>query len=183
VVGRFLSVVDRAVAGTAPASVLDVGCGEGVVTARLAALLPQAAVEGLDVGDPALAEEWARRAGGNLSFRAGSAYALPHADRSVDTVCAHEVLEHLERPEAALAELVRVARRAVVVSTPREPLWRAANMLSGRYLRDLGNTPGHVNHFSRRGLTALAGRAGPVRGVWSPLPWTIVRLDVRSPAG
>ena len=180
---RFLAVVERAVAGTAPASVLDVGCGEGVITARLATLLPAAEVEGLDVDDPDLAAEWAARAGGNLSFRPGSAYALPHPDRSVDTVCALEVLEHLERPEAALAELVRVARRAVVVSTPREPLWRAANMLSGRYLRDLGNTPGHVNHFSRRALVRLAGRAGPVRGVWSPFPWTIVRLDVRSPAG
>jgi 2-polyprenyl-3-methyl-5-hydroxy-6-metoxy-1,4-benzoquinol methylase len=182
VVARFLSVVDRAVAGTAPATVLDVGCGEGVVTARLAALLPHARVEGLDVEDPALVAEWRAREGGNLGFRPGSAYALPHDDRSVDTVCCLEVLEHLERPEAALAELVRVARRAVVVSTPREPLWRAANMLSGRYLRDLGNTPGHVNHFSRRGLVALAGRAAPVRGVWSPFPWTIVRLDVRSPA-
>ena len=175
----FLAALDRAVGQAAPASLLDVGCGEGVVTARLAALLPSAEVVGLDVEDPGLAAEWRRREGGNLSFRAGSAYRLPFADGAFDTVCAIEVLEHLERPAAALAEIARVARRAAVISTPREPLWRATNLLCGRYVRALGNTPGHVNHFSRRALVRLAAGAGRVRGVWSPFPWTIVSLDVR----
>jgi hypothetical protein len=84
------------------------------------------------------------------------------------------VLEHLDDPERGLAEVARVARRAVIVSTPREPLWRALNLARGAYLRDLGNTPGHVQHFSRRALERLVGRRLRVLERRSPLPWTVV---------
>lgn len=181
-VAGFLSALDAAVREVAPGSVLDVGCGEGVVTERMAGLLPAATVAGLDVADPALEAEWRRRVGARLSFRAGSAYALPYPDGAVDLVCALEVLEHLERPAAGLAELARVARRAVIVSTPREPVWRVANVLSGRHLRTLGDTPGHVNHFSRRDLVRLAATAGGVTAVRSPFPWTIVTVAVAARA-
>ena len=75
-------------------------------------------------------------------------------------------------PEATLAEMARVARRHLLVSVPREPLWRGLNMARGAYLRDLGNTPGHVNHWSKRafvsdGSTRTARscrRARPSRG-------------------
>lgn len=185
VVGRFLRRLERVVATTATGagSLLDVGCGEGVVTERLAALLPHVRVVGLDVDDPALARSWRERRGENLAFRPGSAYRLPFADGSFDVALAIEVLEHLERPEQAVAELARVARRGIVVSTPREPLWRAANVVSGRHLRHLGDTPGHVNHFSRRALRRLASRAGHVREVHSPFPWVIVSVELPGAAG
>lgn len=188
-VGRFLGALDGVVRAADPASVLDVGCGEGIVTERIARLLPGRPVTGVDVEDPALQAAWAARGGPKeLAFRTGSAYRLPFEDGAFDVVCAIEVLEHLERPAEAVAELARVARRALVASTPREPLWRAANMANGRYLRDLGNTPGHINHWSRRGLVRLLSAAGPVEEVRSPLPWTIARvrlhgLDGRRPAG
>ena len=175
-VERFLRAVDAAVAAAAPESVLDVGCGEGVVTERIARLLPETAVVGLDVADPRLVREWDARAGGNLVFHAGSAYSLPYPDGAFELVCALEVLEHLERPAAGLDELARVASRALVLSVPREPLWRALNVASGRYVRALGNTPGHVNHWSRREFVRLAGRAGEVTSVRTPVPWTVVAV-------
>ena len=70
-----------------------------------------------------------------------------------------EVLEHVPDPEATLAEMARVARRRLLVSVPREPLWRGLNMARGAYLRALGNTPGHVNHWSKRGVRRAARRA------------------------
>jgi len=76
-----------------------------------------------------------------------------------------QVFEHLERPAAALSEMARVARRYVLVSVPREPLWRAANVAAGRYLRELGNTPGHIQHFSRRGIATLVGTTADVAQV------------------
>ena len=172
-VTRFLDEVENAVRELAPRSVLDVGCGEGIVTERIARALPEAEVVGLDVADPALLAEWERRKRGNLAFRSGSAYALPYADGSFELVCALEVLEHLERPHDALAELRRVGSRALVMSVPREPVWRVLNFASGRYVRALGNTPGHVNHWSQTGFRRFAALAGDVVRVRAPFPWTV----------
>jgi 2-polyprenyl-3-methyl-5-hydroxy-6-metoxy-1,4-benzoquinol methylase len=175
-VARFLASVDDALDEIRPASVLDGGCGEGVVTERIARRLAGAEVVGLDVEDEDLAAEWLRRTADNLLFRPGSVYELPFADRSFDLVCALEVLEHLERPDDGLAELARVASRALLLSVPREPLWRMLNVLSLRYVRELGNTPGHVNHWSRGDFVHFASSAGEVAAVRTPLPWTIVTV-------
>ena len=74
--------------------------------------------------------------------------------------------------------MARVASRWLLVSVPREPLWRGLNMARGAYLKDLGNTPGHVNHWSRRAFVAECSRVGAVAEVRSPFPWTmlLVRL-------
>jgi hypothetical protein len=67
-----------------------------------------------------------------------------------------------------------VARRHLLVSVPREPLWRVLNVARGAYLRELGNTPGHVNHWSRHGFVRLLERHGEVVEARSPFPWTMV---------
>jgi hypothetical protein len=89
------------------------------------------------------------------------------------------VLEHVPEPGATLAEMARVARRWLLVSVPREPLWRGLNLARGAYVRDLGNTPGHLNHWSRRAFVSLLARHGTVQEARSPLPWTmaLVRVD------
>nr|WP_256444588.1 methyltransferase domain-containing protein [Aquihabitans sp. G128] len=99
---------------------------------------------------------------------------LPFEADTFDLVLAIEVLEHVPYPELALSELHRVARRDVVVSVPREPIWSAANLARGKYLKDLGNTPGHINHWSKKGFAELVGRRFDVRAVHSPFPWTMV---------
>jgi hypothetical protein len=89
-----------------------------------------------------------------------------------------EVLEHVPEPQAVLAEMCRVASRWLLVSVPREPLWRALNLARGAYLRELGNTPGHVNHWSRRAFTELLGGYGELVELRSPLPWTMALVRV-----
>jgi hypothetical protein len=74
--------------------------------------------------------------------------------------------------------MARVARRHLLVSVPREPLWRALNMARGAYLREFGNTPGHLNHWSRRSFEALLGRYGQVQEARSPFPWTMLLVRV-----
>jgi ubiquinone/menaquinone biosynthesis C-methylase UbiE len=174
---RFLADLDTLVADLAPRSVLDVGCGEGFVTDRLADLLGDRPVLGVD-REP-LPAAWAQRTRPGLSFEVADARRLPYAARSFDLVCGIELLEQVPRPELALAELVRVAATAVIVSVPREPIWRILNCARGAYVRWLGNPPGHVNHFSRAGFVALAGAHAPLAAVRSPFPWTIVALRVR----
>ena len=163
---------------TEPHSVLDVGCGEGVLTQRWASTLAPARVVGIDLDDPLLAAEWARRPAPNLTYIAQRAEQLPFAAGEFDLVCAIEVLEHVPDPERTLAEMARCAARHVLVSVPREPLWRAVNIARGAYWRQLGNTPGHVNHFSKPGIVALCASHGEVIETRSPFPWTMVLVRV-----
>lgn len=176
---RFERDLDELLDAAAPASLLDVGCGEGVVTERWARELgPDRPVVGVDLEDPALREEWARRAEPNLAFDVMRSERLAFADGEWDLVSAVEVLEHVDDPRAALAEMARVARRHLLVSVPREPAWRWANLARGAYVRDLGNTPGHVNHWSRRGILRLLADYGSVTAVRTPFPWTIALVSL-----
>ena len=61
---------------------------------------------------------------------------LDFNDRLLDLVADTEVLEHVPDPGRVLAEMARVARRSLIVSVPREPLWRALNVARGAYLKD-----------------------------------------------
>jgi SAM-dependent methyltransferase len=175
----FHGALDELWAVAAPESVLDVGCGEGVLTVEWAERLGDGRVVGIDLDDPKLRAEWAERSRPNLEFRVEEATSLSFGDDEFDLAAATEVLEHVPEPEATVAEMARVARRRLLVSVPREPLWRGLNMARGAYLRDFGNTPGHVNHWSKRAFVSLLSRYGTVEEARSPFPWTmaLVRLD------
>jgi 2-polyprenyl-3-methyl-5-hydroxy-6-metoxy-1,4-benzoquinol methylase len=175
----FHSALDELWARAAPGSVLDIGCGEGVLTAEWAQRLGEGRIVGIDLDDPKLRAEWEKRSRENLEFRAEEATRLSFEDDEFDLVAAIEVLEHVPDPEATVAEMARVARRHLLVSVPREPLWRGLNMARGAYLRDLGNTPGHVNHWSKRAFVSLLSRYGTVEEARSPFPWTMVLVRTR----
>jgi 2-polyprenyl-3-methyl-5-hydroxy-6-metoxy-1,4-benzoquinol methylase len=161
-----------------PSSIIDVGCGEGVLTEKWASAMPGGRVVGVDLEDPKLEEQWRLRARPNLEFRAALGHELPYAQNEFDAATALEVLEHVPDPDAVLSEMARVASRWVMVSVPREPLWRMLNMARGAYLGDLGNTPGHLNHWSKRGFAKLLARHGRVVELRSPLPWTMALVEL-----
>ena len=133
---------------------------------------------GLDLADETLQAEWEKRRAPNLEYRVMKAENLPFADGEFELATAIEVLEHVPDPEHTVAEMARVAKRWLLVSVPREPLWRGLNMARGAYWKDLGNTPGHVNHWSKRSFVQLLSRHGKVVEARSPFPWTmlLVRL-------
>jgi len=176
---RFLRRVDEAAARLEPSSVLDVGCGEGVVTERLAQRLAPTKVLGVDADQTHLKTEWDARSASNVSFATGSAYDLRFADGSFDVVCCIEVLEHLERPRDALAEMSRVAGRALLLSVPNEPGWRISHLLAGRNIREFGDTPGHINHWSKRAFARLVSDYGRLERLESVFPWTLAVAGVR----
>jgi ubiquinone/menaquinone biosynthesis C-methylase UbiE len=176
--GGFNAALDELWTRAAPRSILDIGCGEGVLTVEWAERLGDGRVVGTDLDDPKLRAEWEKRSRPNLEFRVEDATSMSFADDEFDIACAIEVLEHVPDPERTLSEMARVASGHLLVSVPREPLWRTLNMARGAYLRDLGNTPGHVNHWSKRAFTSLLSRYGTVEEARSPFPWTmlLVRL-------
>jgi 2-polyprenyl-3-methyl-5-hydroxy-6-metoxy-1,4-benzoquinol methylase len=182
VVRRLMSNFERTLGElftrAAPSSVLDVGCGEGVLTHKWALALGDRRIVGIDLDDPKLLAEQATRTAPNLEYRVMKAENMPFADDEFGMASAIEVLEHVPDPEHTVAEMARVARDHLLVSVPREPLWRGLNMARGSYLKDLGNTPGHVNHWSKRSFVKLLSQHGAVIEARSPFPWTmlLVRL-------
>jgi SAM-dependent methyltransferase len=160
-----------------PRSIIDVGCGEGILTEQWARRTTGRVV-GVDLDDAKLRSEWERRRRPNLDFHTGLGHELPYGDGEFDAASAMEVLEHVPDPEAVLAEMSRVAARWLLVSVPREPLWRGLNMSRGAYLRQLGNTPGHLNHWSKNGFAKLLGRFGEIVELRSPFPWTMALVAV-----
>jgi 2-polyprenyl-3-methyl-5-hydroxy-6-metoxy-1,4-benzoquinol methylase len=175
---NFHGTLDEMWGRAAPESVLDVGCGEGVLTHEWAERLGDRRIVGIDLEDAKLRDEWGKRRRSNLEYRVEEATSLSFADDEFDLAAAIEVLEHVPEPEATVAEMARVARRHVLVSVPREPLWRGLNVARGAYVRSLGNTPGHVNHWSRRSFVAMLARHGRVEEARSPFPWTMALVRV-----
>ena len=172
----FMAALDAALPNEKPATVFELGMGEGEVTERVRARYGDVVITGIDLPDAGLATHWNTR---NLDGLFGDAGALPVRSASCDLVLAIEVLEHLPDPRAAMRELARIARRDVVVSVPNEPTWRALNLVRGSYIKELGNTPGHIQHWSAKSFAAMVGEYFEVVSVAKPLPWTVVHARVR----
>jgi protein-L-isoaspartate O-methyltransferase len=109
-------IVRRHALPEAPA-ILDVGCGTGEITRRLAAMFPRARVAGVDIIDAhlELARARAEAMGVRAEFAHGDAYALAFPDASFDLVTCRHVVQSVPEAERILAELVRVVKPGGVV--------------------------------------------------------------------
>ena len=170
----FEGALSELVAQAAPASIHEVGCGEGYWVLRWNRGGLDA--RGSDFSGKAI--ELARLNAAQQGVAAGrfavrSVYELEPERDGADLVVCCEVLEHLERPEEALRRLQGVVSRHLIVSVPREPTWRLLNLARGKYIGSLGNTPGHLQHWSTRAFTQLVARYFEVVAVRTPLPWTM----------
>ena len=98
---------------------LDVGCGPGTITLDLAGRVAPGYTVGVDREADVVAEA-RRRLGArpiaDVEFRTADAYALEFDDESFDVVHAHQLLQHLTDPVAALAEMRRVLRPGGVLA-------------------------------------------------------------------
>jgi 2-polyprenyl-3-methyl-5-hydroxy-6-metoxy-1,4-benzoquinol methylase len=180
-VARFLSNLDELVERTGAAEAHEVGCGEGELAIRLAR--NGLRVRGSDAF-PAVLEEArqrARAAGVEIDFEVSPVEELDAARHAAELVVCCEVLEHLSDPDRALEVLARLAQPWLIASVPREPLWRALNLARLTYVGALGNTPGHLNHWSKRGFLRFLESSFEVVDVRSPIPWTMALCRVQSP--
>ncbi|MBI5492366.1 MAG: class I SAM-dependent methyltransferase [Deltaproteobacteria bacterium] len=152
-------------------SLVEVGCGEGRVAHFLKELRPKLDIEANDVSPEVIA--MAKKEYPGIKFSVRSATDLKYRDCSFDMVVACEVLEHLKDPDAAIREIKRVAGKYAIFSVPREPVWSLLNLARGKYIKDLGNTPGHLQKWGKKGFLTLLGKYFRVERALTPLPWTM----------
>lgn len=156
---------------------IELGCGEGFSTVRLHKMLPKKMKLYASEYVAELVPK-AQKMNPKVKVVEESVYELTHKDNSFDLVFLLEVLEHLDYPDKALEEIHRILKPGgvLILGVPREPIWRSLNMARGKYLKDFGNTIGHLNHWSSRSLIkTIETHFGPVEEYKQPLPWTIVR--------
>jgi SAM-dependent methyltransferase len=172
-VGAFLDDVRELAASTEAGEAHEVGCGEGELSLMLAR--EGLRMRGSDVSAEVVEEARRRAAAAGLEvdYRAAPIESLAPPGDAAELVVCCEVLEHLDDPERALDTLVELAQPWLLVSVPREPLWRVLNLARFKYVGELGNTPGHLGHWSRRGFLGLLRSRVEVVDVRSPVPWTM----------
>lgn len=178
----YFKAVDQLIARTqvgerSGARAIEIGCGEGFSTQRLHALLP----EHVELAASEYVADMIPRARTNnpgVTVTEESVYETKHKDETFDLVFLLEVLEHLDYTDDALTELRRIMKPGghLILGVPREPLWCALNIARMKYVKRLGNTPGHLNHWSTRSLKQYLGSYFEIEAVKTPLPWTLLLL-------
>ena len=175
----FLESFDALCAQTGARTVFEYGCGEGHLSLRL--LARGIVVRGADVDGPIVAEAnmEAQKRGFGAPFFVEDVMQCPDEIRGELVVCC-EVLEHLQDPEAALERIKKNTSEWVLLSVPREPIWRMLNMMRLSYLTDFGNTPGHVQHWSVKGFVRMVEKHFEIVAMRQPLPWTFLLCRKRA---
>ncbi len=174
----FEDSLSALVAQANPKSIHEIGCGEGYWSLDLAG-------GNYDVRASDFSEEVIKIARQNASdrgvdpeiFSQKSIYDLKPGIDNADLIVCCEVMEHIEDPEAGLAALHSITDKHLILSVPREPIWRALNMARGQYLTDLGNTPGHIQHWSTSGFKKFVSSRFHIKEIRTPLPWTMLLCE------
>ncbi|HEX2071834.1 MAG TPA: class I SAM-dependent methyltransferase [Thermoleophilaceae bacterium] len=160
-----------------PRSVIEVGCGDGVLLAQLAGRGVGEARHGFDLSERAVAYA-ASRPEVDLA-RAFDGHALPVPDDAYDLGILSHVLEHVPDPLPLLRETARAAR-ALVVEVPLED-----NLSASRGSASAGREAiGHLHRFSRADVSRLASAAGlhVVADIADPLPLAVHSFFAGTPA-
>lgn len=157
----------------------EVGCGEGFLARQLA--MAGCEVRASDLSPATIAEARRRSAGITppIAFQVADLYELDPGRDAAELVICCEVLEHLPDPARALGILKQLALPHLIVSVPREPLWRLLNVARGKYWSELGNTPGHLQRWSQSRFMALLEQDFEVLEMRTPLPWTMALCRAR----
>ncbi len=172
-----LKALARERGGFAPgSSLLDVGCGFGLETLRLAQLgPPKGNIAGIDKSADFIEEARRRAAAGGLSidFRIGDATALPFAESSFDCVRAERLLIYLEAPDIAVREMKRVLRAAGGIALI-EPDFSTTTI-------NLNNRPMVRRALAHEVDTAVVKSwlPGPLSGILSDLGFAHIRIASR----
>jgi len=171
---RYMRCLHQLVGVAGVVDIHEIGCGEGHLCISLAEGGKNMRGSDISLSMVHLASERATEAGFFIPFKKASIYHLQPEQDAAPLVLACEVLEHLEDSQKALEILSQLSMPYLLVSVPREPLWRILNMACGRYLSRYGNTPGHIQAWSKRAFLRFLSTRFDILSVATPLPWTMV---------
>lgn len=171
----FSKSLSSLVKKTSPRTIHEIGCGEGYWTINWRQEGIEARGSDFSKKIIALAKNNARARGlSSEIFSQRSIYDIQAGEDSADLIVCCEVLEHLEDPYAGLLALHRITTSHIIISVPRERIWCAMNMARGKYWKNMGNTPGHIQHWSSRAFVKLVSNYFEIQEVRKPLPWTML---------
>jgi 2-polyprenyl-3-methyl-5-hydroxy-6-metoxy-1,4-benzoquinol methylase len=170
---KFYSELLMLIKHTGARKILDVGCGEGFTLSKLKEKGIGKNNIGVDYSEKSLAI--GHKLFPKLELKQDSIYNLHFNKNTFDLVLCTEVLEHLEKPNKALSELIRVTKKYLLFSVPNEPWFRLSNLARGKNISRWGNDIEHINHWSRQSFLKLLDNQGiSVLKTITPFPWIIV---------
>lgn len=159
-----------------PNNVLDAGCGEGFSMNTLYINKVGKKIQGVDDSMDALT--LGKKIFPYLSFKKGNIYNLPYKDNSFDLVICTEVLEHFKDPHKVLFEILRIARKNIIVSVPNEPFFTIQRFLRGKNIFRLGSHPQHIQHWSSKSFKEYIKDNGiKIKKVKLPFPWIMIVIE------
>lgn len=156
----------------------ELGCGEGYLSSYINEHIHPDSFRASDFSSEIIQIANSLHGQQGIDFSQRSIYDIQQIDRAELMLCC-EVLEHLEEPEEALQKIQALAPTYAVFSVPREPMWRITNLARLKYIKDLGNTPGHLQHWSKTAFTAMIQQYFKIDEVRSPYPWTMLLCQPR----
>jgi 2-polyprenyl-3-methyl-5-hydroxy-6-metoxy-1,4-benzoquinol methylase len=157
--------------GGAPRSVLEIGVGEGFLSGHLSGIHPGTKFSGVDIQASDL--ELLRAKFPQIEAHQGSIYDLSGLPGGYDLIICAEVLEHLERPEEALDQIVKLAPERVLLTVPHEPWFMLSNLAMGKNVRRFGNDAEHCNHFTVPSFRKLLSTRFDLTTVTTSYPWIL----------
>jgi len=157
--------------------VLEIGVGEGQIMSICGSIFPNSNLIAADiaVGILEVAKSNLKHLN-NIVFQKEDVINMTFEDCSFDLIVCCEVLEHVPDYTSGLHEIFRCLKPGgyFLCSVPNEPIWRISNMARCSYLKNWGNTPGHVNNWSTFQMRQLLEKHGfSIMNIGRPFPWSI----------
>ncbi|MCL5439121.1 MAG: class I SAM-dependent methyltransferase [Patescibacteria group bacterium] len=175
-INNFYKILVKTIKPLNPKTILDVGCGEGFTLQKLKDNKIGEKLEGVDNSN--LAISIGQKMFSDLSLKISDINHLPYNNNSFDLVVCSEVLEHLENPTKALAEIKRISKKYILLTVPNEPFYRISRFLRGINILNFGDHPEHINQwgiFSFKNF--LINTNLKIKTINYPFPWITVLAE------
>ncbi|HMB01534.1 MAG TPA: class I SAM-dependent methyltransferase [Spirochaetota bacterium] len=171
-ISNFMQHITTIVNNLTPGSIIDLGCGEGQTARALYEKNGDINYHGIDINNEAVRKASAANLPACFQFSRGDILNIT-PEKKADMVICLEVLEHLPHPQAAVDKISSTAREYAVISVPWEPFFQIGSLLRGKYIKNLGNHPEHIQHFNKKKLTGMLQKEFSTVSIKTSFPWLI----------
>lgn len=159
---------------------LDAGCGEGVTIQNLDDVLPDDLVA-FDLNPESIA--YAEKHCSKGEFHIFDINKLSFDDKDFELTLCCEVLEHLDSPDKALMELIRITSKTLIISVPHEPWFFLGSFFRGKYLSRWGRHPEHIQVWSKKSFKKFLKKNTPCNfSLHYAFPWIIAKIECKNDA-